>query len=169
MRVQPNPPSGFPEFVAAEADGLLRAAWALTGDWHRAQDLVQTVLAGVWQRWSRVDEPAAYTRRMLYTTYISWWRRRWRGETPTQELSDSPDNDTADATVLRLAVRARLAQLTRRQRAVVVLRFFEDLAPADVAEVLGCSEGAVKSHTARALAVLRADDVLRDLIKEVLR
>ncbi|GIF67483.1 hypothetical protein Ais01nite_55180 [Asanoa ishikariensis] len=76
-----SPPDGFTEFVAARSDALLRSAWLLTGDTGRAEDLLQTVLATVWGRWPRIvagGHPEAYVRRVLFTTYISWWRRRWR-------------------------------------------------------------------------------------------
>ena len=155
-------PDGFAEFAQARSAALLRAAWLLTGDGGRAEDLLQTVLAQAWRDWRRVSRdgnPEAYIRRMLYTTYLSWWRRRWRGEIP----SAAPPETAApsDQAELRLTVRAALARLSPRQRAVVALRFFEDLSVAETAALLGCTEGTVKTQTSRALAALRLDrDVL---------
>lgn len=148
----------FESFAATASEGLLRQAWLLTGDPHKAEDLLQTVLARLWQRWDRVSDPWPYARKMLYSTYLTWWRRRWRYEVPTAELPESPVESDV---VLRLAVAERLASLSRRQRAVIALRFWEDLSVENTAAVLGCSTGSVKTHTARALAVLRADQLLR--------
>lgn len=149
----------FESFAETASDSLLRQAWLLTGDPHKAEDLLQTVLARLWQRWTRVSDPWPYARKMLYSTYLTWWRRRWRHEVPTSEL---PDASSAEQDVaLRLTIRARLASLSRMQRAVIALRYWEDLSVEDTAAVLGCSTGSVKTHTARALAVLRADELLR--------
>ena len=154
----------FAEFVAARQRALLRGAWLLTGDWASAEDLVQTALVRSWPHWRRLpDEHAAeaYVRRVMLNTYSSWWRRRWRGETPTADLPDraAPGDDTD----LRAALVASLRLLPKRQRAVVVLRFFDDLTEANAAEALGCSVGTVKSQTAKALATLRRDPRLAGL------
>ncbi|WP_207310499.1 SigE family RNA polymerase sigma factor [Lentzea alba] len=149
----------FESFAETASDSLLRQAWLLTGDPHKAEDLLQTVLARLWQRWARVSDPWPYARKMLYSTYLTWWRRRWRHEVPTSEL---PDASSAGPDVeLRLTLLGRLASLSRMQRAVLALRYWEDLSVEDTATVLGCSAGSVKTHTARALAVLRADELLR--------
>ena len=148
----------FESFAATASEGLLRQAWLLTGDPHKAEDLLQTVLARLWQRWDRVSDPWPYARKMLYSTYLTWWRRRWRYEVPTAELPESPVESDV---VLRLTVAERLASLSRMQRAVIALRYWEDLSVENTAAVLGCSTGSVKTHTARALAVLRADQLLR--------
>lgn len=149
----------FESFAETASASLLRQAWLLTGDPHKAEDLLQTVLARLWQRWDRVSDPWPYARKMLYSAYLTWWRRRWRHEVPTLEL---PDTSLAEQDVaLRLTIRARLASLSRMQRAVIALRYWEDLSVEDTAAVLGCSTGSVKTHTARALAVLRADELLR--------
>jgi RNA polymerase sigma-70 factor (sigma-E family) len=156
------------EFIAARSQSLLRAAWLLTGDQHKAEDLLQTVLADLWARRGRSGEIAnvdAYARRMLYTTYLTWWRRRWRFEVPTSALPEHHDGtDLAEDAARRAAVRVGLARLSRRQRATLVLRFFEDRSVEATAAVLGCSTAAVKTHTARGLAVLRSDENLRELI-----
>ncbi|MEV0570381.1 sigma factor [Dactylosporangium sp. NPDC050588] len=91
MTRTPAPPEGFAEFVATRSHVLLRAAWLLTGDAGRAEDLLQTALARSWQHWDRIavgGSPEAYVRRVLYTTYSSWWQRRWRGELPSATPPD---------------------------------------------------------------------------------
>jgi RNA polymerase sigma-70 factor (sigma-E family) len=151
-------PPGFRDYVAARQRALLRTARMLTGNQHTAEDLVQAALERVWPRWSRIvrdGDPDAYVRRVLVNTYSTWWRRKWRSETPTSKLPDvaAPD-EFADAD-LADALRRLLPTLTPRQKAVVVLRFYEDLSEAATAEVLGCSVGTVKSQTSKALARLR--------------
>lgn len=163
-------PDGFAEFVQARSPALLRTAWLLTGDVGRAEDLLQTVLARAWRNWRRVardGNPEAYVRRMLYTTYLTWWQRRWRGEVPAETLPDSaePESMAADSAV-RITVRRALARLSGRQRAVLVLRFFEDLSVAETATLLGCTAGTVKTQTSRALAALRLDGDVRSLFSE---
>ena len=149
----------FTEFVRARGPALHRTAYLLTGDWSLAEDLLQTALAKSYLRWDRVGprEPEAYVRRVLVTTYASWWRRRWRGELPHSVLPDDPARDGWADVDARTALAAALDRLPRRMRAVVVLRFHEDLTEAAVAEALGISVGTVKSQTAKALAKLRAD------------
>jgi RNA polymerase sigma-70 factor (sigma-E family) len=153
----------FAAYVAARRRALLKSAWLLTGDWHLAEDLLQTALAKAYLAWRRVDEPDAYVRRVLVTTYATWWRRRWNGERPHGEVPDRAGPDEYGGVDLRHQVHRVLRDLPRRQRAVVVLRYFEDLSEAETAAALGCSVGTVKSHTARALARLRADTALGDL------
>jgi RNA polymerase sigma-70 factor (sigma-E family) len=151
----------FAAYVAARRRTLLRAAWLLTSDWHLAEDLVQTALAKAYLAWGRVEDPDPYVRRVLVTTYVTWWRRRWNAEVPTDALPD-----TAAASVdadVRGQVLDVLRTLPRKQRAVVVLRYFEDLTEAETATALGCSVGTVKSHHARAMAKLRSSAALADL------
>lgn len=152
-------PEGFREFVAARSPALLRSAWLLTGDEALAQDLVQTALARVWPRWSGLAEPGraeAYVRRVMVTTYTNWRRRRWRAERPTAEMPErAAARDEFAAAEIRHDLAVALATLTPRQRAVVVLRYFEDLTEAQTAAALGCSVGTVKSQTHKALAKLR--------------
>ncbi|MDX6255964.1 MAG: hypothetical protein QOJ11_2298 [Frankiales bacterium] len=161
-------PDGFREFVAGRSRALLRTAWLLTGDWAAAQDLVQTALAKTWPAWSRIrrtDDPEVYVRRVLVTTYATWWRRRWRGEAPAAELPERvTTSDAFEDADRRAVVAAALATLTRGQRAVVVLRYFDDLTEAQTASVLGCSVGTVKSQHARALAALRTCAPLAELV-----
>jgi RNA polymerase sigma-70 factor (sigma-E family) len=168
MSRAPAPPEGFAEFVAARSPALLRAAWLLTGDAGRAEDLLQTALARSWPHWDRIARgasPEAYVRRVLYTTYSSWWQRRWRGELPSAAPPErASGEDVAGDSAGRDGVRRALARLTGRQRAVVVLRYVEDRTVTETAELLGCSEGTVKTLAFRALRTLRADDAVRALL-----
>jgi len=154
--VTAQPTNDFESFVAARSTALWRSAYLLTGDAHRAEDLLQTALVKVWRRWDRIERREAveaYVRAALVSTYTDWWRRRWNGEIPTGELPETPV--AAGAPEVRRDVLVALAQLPRGQRAVVVLRFFDDLTEAQTAEALGVSVGTVKSQTSRALASLR--------------
>ena len=148
----------FDRFVAVRSRALLRTAYLLTRDHAHAEDLVQTALAKAWFHWSRIreDNPEPYVRRILVTTYASWWRRRWNGEIPTEDLPDAPTPSGEDGLDLWDAI----GRLPRRQRAVVVLRFYEDLTEAETARLMGSSTGTVKSQTAKALAKLRLDPAI---------
>lgn len=150
----------FEAFVAARGPRLFATAALLTQDRGHAEDLVQTALLKTWRHWDRVDHPEAYVRRAMVHTYTSWWRRRWNGELATAEPPERPVAWSSEAVDARHDLRAALTRLPRRQRAVVVLRFYEDLSVAQVAALLGCSEGTVKSQTSKALAHLGADDGL---------
>ncbi|MGW0821236.1 SigE family RNA polymerase sigma factor [Streptomyces sp. NPDC002845] len=149
----------FRQFVAGRSSALLKTAVLLSGgDRHAAEDLLQNALVKAAGRWQRIDEPEAYVRQILYRQQVSRWRLRW----PRREVSvaEPPEGDvgTGDgtaATELRLLMRGALARLTARQRTVLVLRYFEDLPEADVARILGCSVGTVRSTTHRSLARLR--------------
>lgn len=148
----------FEEFIAARGPRLLRVAWLLTGDAYLAEDLLQTVLAKAWPKWSRIADanPEAYLRKALVNTYSSWWRRRWRGEVPCGELPEvAATADDFAAVDLERSLATLVRMLPPRQRAVVVLRYFEDLSVEETAEVLGCQPGTVKSQSAKALRVLR--------------
>ena len=153
----PSLGGGFESYVAARGDALWRTAWLLTGDTHLAEDLVQAALLKAWPKWERVgpDGFEPYVRRVLMTTYIAWWRRRWNGEHPTRDLPESSTGDEAEDAVRRHDLMDALSRLPRGQRAVVVLRWLEDLSEAQTADVLGCSVGTVKSQGARAMATLR--------------
>ncbi|HEU4424630.1 MAG TPA: SigE family RNA polymerase sigma factor [Pilimelia sp.] len=162
-------PDGFAEFVTGRSRALLRIAWLLTGDSGKAEDLLQTALARVWPRWERIasgGNPEAYVRRVMITTYVSWWRRRWRFETPGEPPETVDRADLAGDSATRDAVRRALAGLSRQQRAVVVLRYVEDLSIAETAHVLGCSAGTVKVQAGRALAALRTNPHLRLFVTE---
>ena len=148
--------SGFDEFVATRSAALLRTAYLLTGDHGLAEDLLQTALAKCWFAWGRIDgPPEPYVRRTLVTTYATWWRRKWRGERPSGSLPDRPDPSGTATVEDRDALWRALGTLPRRQRAVVVLRYYEDLSEADTAVALGISTGTVKTLASRGLARLR--------------
>ena len=147
--------AGFDAFVAARGASLIRTAFLLTGDRQRAEDLVQTALGKTWPKWDSIANGPreAYVRKVMLTTYIAWWRRRWNSEYPTESLPEHPavDHDLDQRRDLLNA----LASLPKGQRAVIVLRYFEDHTEAQTAELLGCTVGTVKSQNARALATLR--------------
>ncbi|NGY62429.1 SigE family RNA polymerase sigma factor [Lentzea sp. NEAU-D13] len=154
-------PEGFEEFVAAASPRLLRMAFLLTRDLGHAEDLLQTALARAWRAWNRVEgDPEPYVRRIIVTVHATWWRRRWRGEEPTGELPDRPGESPQDAVSEREWLWHALGRLPRKQRTVLVLRFYEDLTEAQVAGLLGCSVGTVKSQASKALAKLRLDDTI---------
>jgi RNA polymerase sigma-70 factor (sigma-E family) len=157
----------FSEFVLAREQAPQRTAWLLTGDWALAEDLVQTALVRCWPRWQRIrDDPEFYVRRVMINRWLTWRRRRRRGETPADPMPDGAvPGDMAAETSVRLAVRDALAELTERQRAVLVLRVFDDMTEAAVAQALGCAVGTVKSTAAQALARLRQDPRLADLME----
>jgi RNA polymerase sigma-70 factor (sigma-E family) len=153
----------FEAFVEQRSRALWRNAWLLTGDEHKAEDLLQTALLKVWRRWSTINRRAgaeAYARRVLVTTYTDWWRRRWNAELPSDALPELPF--AGPPTEVRHDLLTALAGLSRGQRAVVVLRYVEDLSEADTAAILGCSPGTVKSQLSRALAALRTSPALQD-------
>ena len=152
----------FEVFVAARSSGLLRTAYLLTRDHGRAEDLLQTALGKSWLAWARIQgDPEAFTRKVLVNTYATWWRRRWNGERPTEHV---PETTYVEDSSARHDLWAALGHLSRGQRAVIVLRFFEDLSEADTARLLDCSVGTVKSQTSRALARLRVDAALSDSV-----
>lgn len=168
----------FAAFVRARGDHHLRTAALIAGDWHGGEDLLQASLLKLYRAWPRLDtaaDPDAYLRRIIVNTRVSWWRARWRrepgpvpdgsgagaGEDPFSRASSpgagsGPDDDFTDRQVLGLLVRQALAKLPRQQRAVLVLRYCEDLPEGEVAALLGCSPGTVKTHAHRGLRALRA-------------
>jgi RNA polymerase sigma-70 factor (sigma-E family) len=151
---------GFNEFVTARSHRLLRTARMLTRDWSAAEDLLQDAMAKAWFAWSRIEgDPEPYVRKIIATSYISQSRRLWRRELPAAEFDDQLTDPADDIGVSddRDALWRALGRLPARQRAVVVLRYYEDLSEADVAAALGCSIGTVKSQAARALGRLRVD------------
>jgi len=151
----------FAEFVAARSGRLLRVAYLLTRDWALAEDLLQTSLAKAWSAWRRIEgDPEPYVRKILVNTYTSWWRRRWTAERPTQDLPEYPGADRHREVDDRDQVARALHRLPRQQRAVLVLRYYEDMSEAEIAETLHISPGTVKSHAVKALANLRLDPSL---------
>ncbi|MEV4136970.1 SigE family RNA polymerase sigma factor [Dactylosporangium sp. NPDC049742] len=128
-------------------------------DWHTAEDLMQSCLGKLHRVWHRLDtssEPDAYLRRILINTHRSWWRARRRREIPRAQLPDLPGpGDLGDEGAAAQDVRSALVKLPSRQRTALVLRFFVDLSEAEVAELMGCSVGTVKTHTHRGLQAMR--------------
>lgn len=148
---------GFDAFLRERAGRLWRAAWLLTGDAQHAEDLVQTALVKTFGRYPAMnddDHYEAYVRQTIHRTFVSWWRRRsWRGEVASDSTADAAGR-ALDPDVSMDVARA-LAELPRMQRSVVVLRYFEDRPVAEVAALLGISEGTVKSYAHRACESLR--------------
>jgi RNA polymerase sigma-70 factor (sigma-E family) len=156
------PPGGideeFREFVAARSGALLRTAYLLAGDWASAEDLLQTALTRTylaWRRLGHIEAVEPYARRVLVNSATSWWRRRWHGERPTEVLPEGATGDGFDVWIERDLLWRHVLTLPARQRAVLVLRFYEDLSEVDTAGLLGVTVGTVKSQCSRALATLR--------------
>jgi RNA polymerase sigma-70 factor (sigma-E family) len=156
----------FADFVRVHGPSLVHTAALLTGNHHSGEDLAQTVLTKVYLRWSRIDAPLAYAQKALVSTHIDGWRRFWRAETPTDSMPESSRHgggaaDSADGTAdigavdSRDELRRALSSLSRRDRAVVVLRYYADLSEAQTAQLLDLPIGTVKSAASRALAQLR--------------
>nr|WP_203912862.1 SigE family RNA polymerase sigma factor [Rhizocola hellebori] len=148
----------FRDFVTARSAALLRTAYLLAGDWATAEDLLQTALTKTYLAWKRLGQIEAvepYARRVLVNTATSWWRRRWHGERPTEFLPERAAPDRLDEQLERDALWRHVKALPGRQRAVLVLRFYEDMSEAQTAAMLNISAGTVKSQTSRALGTLR--------------
>ena len=152
--------AAFTEFVATRSVSLLRTAYLLTGDRHLAEDLLQTALIRAYPLWGRVREPRAaesYVRTAMVRTLISWRRRyAWSREHAAPDPPEIPTPAAGDDVDTRVRMWPIVLALPPRQRAVIVLRYYEDLTESRTAEILGCSIGAIKSHNARALRTLRA-------------
>ncbi|MFJ2604237.1 SigE family RNA polymerase sigma factor [Streptomyces sp. NPDC091279] len=159
----------FEAFVAARWSGLIHLARLLTGgDPHRAEDLVQESLVKLWFAWPKVadEAPDAYVRKVLVRAAARSARRRWWGERPVDQLPDLADlGDVSTAVAERSRLEAALAQLPARQRAAVVLRYYQDLPEAQVAQALACPVGTARSHASRGVARLRR--ILADVIEPV--
>jgi RNA polymerase sigma-70 factor (sigma-E family) len=145
------------EFVAARGAALSRAAFLLTGDHEAANDLVQDTYVVLVRRWGKSDtvDPEPYVRRILYSRFVDAWRRRRLWELPWASAPDAPGGDEAGITTDRLTLREALTRLTPRQRAVLVLRYYEDLTESQAADALSISPNTVKSQTRVALQRLR--------------
>jgi RNA polymerase sigma-70 factor (sigma-E family) len=151
----------FARFVTAALPGLLRFGHVLTGDPRQAEELVQSALVRCWFAWSRIerqDQPTAYVRRCMVNANTTWWRRFGRREVSVAEHVDRSEAMPPLAYEDRAEVWHALSQLGARQRAVLVLRYYEQLSEAEIADALGCSVGTVKSQASRGL------DRLRDLL-----
>jgi RNA polymerase sigma-70 factor (sigma-E family) len=163
----------FEQWARTRQQALVRTAYLVTGDFHRAEDLVQEALVTVATRWDtlRDGNPDAWVRTVVYRGNVSWWRKHRREVTRAEAPERAGDARTPDGQAVAM-VRGGLAEalllLTQKQRAVLLLRFAEDLPVAETAEVLGVSTGTVKKQTSVALARLReAAPELRDLLEEV--
>jgi RNA polymerase sigma-70 factor (sigma-E family) len=152
---------GFREYVTKRSNSLLRTAYLLTGNRADAEDLVQAALAKTYLAWDRIEDRGAldgYVRRAMVNTHISWWRRRRLDEYPTDDIPDRAvaDHATGDSD-LQDTLRRAIDRLPQRMRAAVMLRYYEDMTEAEVADALGVSLGTVKSTVSRAVAKLRID------------
>jgi len=150
----------FHEYVAARGPALLRVALVLTGDRCDAEDLLQAALTNTFLAWERINDRGAldgYVRRAMVNTQISWWRRRKLEIYPTDVIPDHAVDDRTQNSEQHDALDRALARLPERQRAAVMLRYYEDLSEAEIAGRLGVSIGTVKSTVSRAMAKLRAD------------
>jgi RNA polymerase sigma-70 factor (sigma-E family) len=158
---------GFVELATARSPALFRTALLLTGDWHAAEDLVQETLGRLYARWSRVaraDNPAAYAQAALVKTFLSGRRKRSSTERPHADVDPGPTAD--DDASLRVTLLAALARLDPADRAVLVLRYWEDLDSPTTAELVGSTPAAVRTRCSRALVRLR--DVLGDDLADLL-
>lgn len=154
----PTAPPDFASYVAARRPQLRRTAYLLCGDWDRAEDVVQDALTRLyvhWSRASRADNVDAYVRRSLVNAYLAEGRRPWRRERSTEVLPETAYADPHDSGGDHDELRRALASLGASQRAVVVLRYWDDLSVEQTADALGCSVGNVKSQSARGLTRLR--------------
>lgn len=159
----------FADFVRQRSTPMLRTAWLLTGgDWALAEDLAQAAFSEVWRHWPRVsvmDAPEAYAHKVMLNTFLSWRRRRWMTEISTERIVVSRATTGGFATVdMREVLRHALGQLTAKQRAVIALRYFEDRSEAETAAIMGCTVGTVKSQASRAIAKLRKQPGLADVM-----
>jgi len=155
----------FRDYVLGRSGALLRTAYLITGNRADAEDLLQTSLAKTYLAWGRIREREnvdAYVRRVMVNTHTSLWRRRKVDESPMEVLPERPGRDATADLDLHDALWAALDTLPKKMRAAVVLRYYEDLPEAEVAQILGCSIGTVKSQTSRALVKLRSNAGLKD-------
>ncbi|MER7273760.1 SigE family RNA polymerase sigma factor [Dactylosporangium sp. NPDC000244] len=159
--------AAFDEFVRARGSVLLRFAYVLTGDRGLAEDLVQNALVKAYLRWdgrAAIERPEAYVRQIIVNEFVSWWRRRSSREV-VGPVPDRSDGDHAEGVTERARIRRVLSQLPRRQRAVLVLRYYEGLPDREIANLLGCAEGTVRSLATRAFSTLRSHPELGDEIE----
>ncbi len=154
----------FEQFAATRLDAVVRFATVLTNDRGLAEDVVQEVLIRAHRRWTQIeslDQPEAYVRRMIVNEFYSW-RRKWAriAPRPSTEL-DGPIDDHANTIAERRTLLAEIAKLPAKQRAVLVLRYYEGLADAEIATTLGCAETTVRGYAFRALKTLRIELIPR--------
>ena len=163
--------SDFDDFVNTHGPSLLRFAYLLTGDAHQAEDIVQEALARAHLRWRQIDNyelPQGYVRKVVLRQYLSWRRRRSSSEIVVAAVPDRADApNVADRIADRQHLSVLIAGLPKMQRAVIVLRYFEDRGDEDIAQLLGCAPATVRSHAARGLNRLRAAMPAHNLTLEV--
>jgi RNA polymerase sigma-70 factor (ECF subfamily) len=155
----------FGRFVAARGRALCRTAYLLTGDWQVGEDLVQEALTRTYLRRRRLRSQAAlepYARKVLVSLYLSSRRRHWHRELPFAAVPDRASDGLLGAAEDRRGLWPELLALSAQQRAVLVLRYFEDLTEAEIAAILQCSPGSVKTHAARGLDRLRKSLTARE-------
>jgi len=165
---EPTQVEEFDRFVRTSYPALVRLGYLMTGDRGRGEDLVQTTLVKVFTHWGSLRSTSAagaYTRKAMVREASRWRRRRWSAERPTLVV-DSPARDVSDETARADAVRRALQDLPVAQRAVVVLRYFEQRSEAEIGDLLNIPPGTVKSRAARALASLRAGGLLDEHVME---
>ena len=160
--------TAFVEFATARSGALFRAAYLMVGEHGLAEDLLQEALTKTYIAWPRlrdVNSAEAYTRKVIATTAISWWRRKaWKQERPRGDVPERGVGESSDALAQRDWLWTELQSLAPRQRAAIVLRYYEDLTEAQTADALGCSIGTVKSQVSDGLKRLRATlgpDIIR--------
>jgi RNA polymerase sigma-70 factor (sigma-E family) len=161
--MRPDEEERFADFVRAHSATLFRTAYLMTGDYQRAEDVLQDSLVRICQRWSRIDQmasPLAYARKVVVNRAASWWRKKSSRETPMLLHHDPAWSGHLDEVVEHQRVWQAVLALPPRQRAVMVLRYYEDLTESQIAETLGVSPGTVKSHSHAAHR--RLGDVLRE-------
>ena len=154
----------FRDYVRTRSRALLRSAYLLTGNVADAEDLVQSALAKTYLAWDRIEDRSAldgYVRRAIVNTHISWWRRRRLEEYPTDEIPEQAVVDHSVSSDMQESLRRAIDRLPQRMRAAIMLRYYDDMTEAEVAEVLGVSLGTVKSTVSRAVAKLRIDAELQ--------
>ncbi len=152
--------AAFVGFAAARSAAMFRAAYLMVGDHALAEDLLQEALTKTYVAWPRlrdVNAAEAYTRKAITTTAISWWRRKsWQNEKPRGDVPDRSQQSRDDDIAQRDWLWQELQRLAPRQRAAIVLRYYEDLTEAQTAHALGCSVGTIKSQVSDGLKKLRA-------------
>jgi RNA polymerase sigma-70 factor (sigma-E family) len=159
----------FAEFVRANTASLFRTAYLMTGDYQRAEDVLQAAFVRVYQHWPRVDimdHPAGYARKVVVNQSVSWWRKRSSHESPQNVVADPAWDGRVDDVAEHERVWTAVLSLPRRQRAVTVLRYYEDMTEAQIAETLGMATGTVKSHSHAALR--RLAELLGEPVEPVL-
>ncbi|WP_214326457.1 SigE family RNA polymerase sigma factor [Nonomuraea sediminis] len=155
--MHPDDQRVFTDFVATRSNSLIRLAYVLTGDQHAAEDLLQSALAKTADHWRGIrGDPEAYVRRVMYHEQVGRWRSpRWGRERVTDAPPDATESDRTARVDERITLEQALRRLPARKRAVLVLRYFEDLPESEVARIMGCSIGTVRSQTHRAIKHLR--------------